>query len=182
MASGGLNDCNSQLNDSIDKSKSKKHSSEHEETIKSDQMAAKKFDEKVSWAKGSTGAGQFRCHTVATCCDERPSRGTAWNCTFLWTELVFSPYFLQLFLLILWVGKRPHSLPLHLFLPSPMTMSFFIGHFSHEILTSCGWPMRLDLRSDGGYRGAHPIHPMHTDFHSKSMAENPNSHKKIIVL
>lgn len=48
MASSGSKDCYSQLNDSIDKSKSKIHSSEHEETLKADQMATKKFDEEVS--------------------------------------------------------------------------------------------------------------------------------------
>lgn len=36
--------CNSQLNDLIEE---KKHSHEHEESVKSDQMASKEIDEKV---------------------------------------------------------------------------------------------------------------------------------------
>lgn len=48
MASSGSNDRNSQLNDLIDKSNYKIRSSEHEETLKADQMATKKFDEEVS--------------------------------------------------------------------------------------------------------------------------------------
>lgn len=52
MASSAFNDYNSLLNDKVDKSNRKIHSSEHEDTIKSDQMATKKLsnsiDEKVS--------------------------------------------------------------------------------------------------------------------------------------
>lgn len=48
MASSGSNDRNSQLNNSFEKSIGKIHSSEHEETLKADQMATKKFDEEVS--------------------------------------------------------------------------------------------------------------------------------------
>lgn len=52
MASGVSNDCSSNLNDLINKNKSKVHSNEHEETVKIDQMATKKLsssiDEKVS--------------------------------------------------------------------------------------------------------------------------------------
>lgn len=51
MASSAFNDCGSLLNDKLEKSNSKIHSSEHEETIKSDQMATKKLSnstEKVS--------------------------------------------------------------------------------------------------------------------------------------
>lgn len=52
MDSGVSNDSNSHLNDSINRTKSKIHSNEHEETVKIDQMATKKLsssiDEKVS--------------------------------------------------------------------------------------------------------------------------------------
>lgn len=73
MASSGFNDCNSQLNDSIDKSNSKIHSSEHEETVKVDQMATKKLsnslDEKVSSSKLPykilKDNEQIHCHTIA---------------------------------------------------------------------------------------------------------------------
>jgi hypothetical protein len=55
MASSGSNDCNSQVKDSIDKSQ-RNRSSEHEETVKVDQMKATKklsnsIDEKVSRSK-----------------------------------------------------------------------------------------------------------------------------------
>jgi hypothetical protein len=55
MASNGSNDCNSQVKDSIDKSQ-RNRSSEHEETVKVDQMKATKklsnsIDEKVSRSK-----------------------------------------------------------------------------------------------------------------------------------
>jgi hypothetical protein len=42
MASSGYNEHNSQLSSSNDKSISRKHLGEHEETIKSDQMASSK--------------------------------------------------------------------------------------------------------------------------------------------
>lgn len=49
MASSDSNDCKSQLNDTVDKVNRKVLSSEHEETLKVDQMAAKKLsNEKVS--------------------------------------------------------------------------------------------------------------------------------------
>lgn len=73
MASSSSNDCNSQVKDSIDKSQPNR-SSEHEETIKVDQMkAAKKLsnsiDEKVSRASEIVAKilkdnGQVQCHTV----------------------------------------------------------------------------------------------------------------------
>lgn len=123
MASSGSNDRNSQLNDLIDKSNYKIRSSEHEETLKADQMATKKFDEEVSEIANGLGgeiledSGQVWCHTIATRLpmlaegnDTTAANNAAWNCTFFQTELVFSPYFLQLFLLILRVGKKPHSL------------------------------------------------------------------------
>lgn len=51
MASSGFNDTNSQLNDSFDEHNRKRLTSEHEDTIKTDQMATKKLsnsNEKVS--------------------------------------------------------------------------------------------------------------------------------------
>lgn len=49
MASSDSNDCKSQLTDTVDKVNRKVLSSEHEETLKVDQMAAKKLsNEKVS--------------------------------------------------------------------------------------------------------------------------------------
>lgn len=101
---------------------------EHEETViaRSDQMAAKELDEKVS---SSEGAKSRRTVALSNGWWSRQGRycgraskgrrwGTAWNCTFERVELIFSPYFLQLFLLILesrW-GKKA-TFTLHLSLP-----------------------------------------------------------------
>lgn len=71
MASSGSNDRNSQLNDTIVRSNYKIHSSEHEETLKADQMATKKFDEEVSEIANGVGgeiledSGQVCCHKIA---------------------------------------------------------------------------------------------------------------------
>lgn len=68
MASSGFNDCSSQLNDSIDRVIRKIPSSEHEEALKGDQMAAKKLsNEKVSPFAPSAAPITTRCagHKIA---------------------------------------------------------------------------------------------------------------------